>query len=147
MSQLLTGYLIYIQSLVKNIGKDRISLNLNNPEFTVEGEHQYKLNGVKDTFTHVISTVGSYELNNLFPFLNRERLDQINQLEYAKVIQVSLGFKKWNGIKLNAFGGLVPFRENRDVLGILFLSSFLKKITKVFIFCYRYITKSMNIYW
>jgi oxygen-dependent protoporphyrinogen oxidase len=47
-------------------------------------------------------------------------------LVYAKVVQVSLGFKKWQGKKLNAFGGLVPFKENRDVLGILFLSSFLK---------------------
>ena len=27
---------------------------------------------------------------------------------------------------MNAFGGLVPFKENRDVLGVLFLSSFLK---------------------
>jgi oxygen-dependent protoporphyrinogen oxidase len=29
-------------------------------------------------------------------------------------------------LPLKAFGGLVPFKENRDVLGILFLSSFLK---------------------
>jgi oxygen-dependent protoporphyrinogen oxidase len=45
---------------------------------------------------------------------------------YAKVVQVSVGFKRWEGIPIKAFGGLVPFCENRDILGVLFLSSFLK---------------------
>jgi len=48
------------------------------------------------------------------------------QLPYAKVVQVSVGFRKWEGISLKAFGGLVPFCEDRRVLGALFLSSFLK---------------------
>jgi oxygen-dependent protoporphyrinogen oxidase len=50
---------------------------------------------------------------------------ELNNLLYAKVVQVTLGFHKWEGLPLDAFGGLVPFKEKRDVLGILFLSSFL----------------------
>jgi oxygen-dependent protoporphyrinogen oxidase len=34
-----------------------------------------------------------------------------------------LGFNKWEGIELKAFGGLIPFKENRDILGALFMSS------------------------
>jgi protoporphyrinogen/coproporphyrinogen III oxidase len=47
-------------------------------------------------------------------------------MNYAKVTQVSLGFKQWKGIPIRSFGGLVPSAEKRQVLGILFLSSFLK---------------------
>ena len=47
-------------------------------------------------------------------------------MQYAKVTQVSLGFKQWKGVPIKSFGGLVPSAEKRNVLGILFLSSFLK---------------------
>jgi protoporphyrinogen/coproporphyrinogen III oxidase len=94
-------------------------------------------NGYKLTFGHngnelsvearyVISTAGPYEYVSLFPFVEKEELAILNNLEYASVIQVVMGFRKWEGIDLNAFGGLVPSRENRDILGILFPSSFLK---------------------
>ncbi|HKL32751.1 MAG TPA: FAD-dependent oxidoreductase, partial [Tangfeifania sp.] len=43
-----------------------------------------------------------------------------------RVVQVALGFKNWQGLPLNAFGGLVPSVEQRRILGVLFLSSFLK---------------------
>ncbi|HEX3006563.1 MAG TPA: FAD-dependent oxidoreductase, partial [Bacteroidales bacterium] len=47
-------------------------------------------------------------------------------LKYARVVQVSLGFDKWEGTKIDGFGGLIPFKENRDILGILFPSAFLE---------------------
>lgn len=115
-----------INALVKNIGQENISLNCATLSFAKNPENQYILNDENKTFTHVISTVGTYELEKLFPFADSKKINQINQLEYAKVVQVSLGFKEWEGIKLNSFGGLVPSKENRDVLGVLFLSSFLK---------------------
>jgi len=37
-----------------------------------------------------------------------------------------VGFNKWTGISLKAFGGLVPYIENRRILGVLFISSFLR---------------------
>jgi oxygen-dependent protoporphyrinogen oxidase len=35
-----------------------------------------------------------------------------------------MGYNQWKGININAFGGLVPSKENRRILGILFPSSF-----------------------
>lgn len=114
-----------IDALVANIGKENISLKYANLSFEKQ-DNMYTLRGAKGAFTHIVSTVGSYRLEHLFPFVNSSTISQINQLQYAKVVQVTLGFKKWRGIKLNAFGGLVPSKENRDILGVLFLSSFLK---------------------
>ena len=114
-----------IKALVKNIGDENISLNCNSLSFE-KTENGYQANNRNETFSHVISTVGAYELINLFPFADVEKIIQVNKLEYAKVVQVSVGFNKWNGVELKAFGGLVPFKENRDILGVLFLSSFLK---------------------
>ncbi len=71
----------------------------------------------------LISTAGSYNLPALFPFLSDEYLLPLTNLKYARVVQVAAGYKKWNGAKLDAFGGLVPSKENRNILGILFPSA------------------------
>ena len=73
----------------------------------------------------VVSTIGAHGLAALLPFIDKEHLKPILNLEYARVVQVVLGFKKWHGIDINAFGGLVPSKENRKILGVLFTSSFL----------------------
>lgn len=75
----------------------------------------------------VISTCGAYELPVLFPFLEKEKIDKIDNLLYARVVQVALGFKHWDGFHIDAFGGLIPFKEKRDILGVLFPSAFLKE--------------------
>ncbi len=71
----------------------------------------------------VVSTIGSYELPTLLPFISENSLKPITCLEYAGVVQVALGYKNWEGSDLDAFGGLVPSKEKRGVLGILFLSA------------------------
>jgi protoporphyrinogen/coproporphyrinogen III oxidase len=76
---------------------------------------------------YVISTIGSYGLAELLPFLNGDDLSLINNLRYSGVIQITMGFNKWTGMDVRAFGGLVPSIEKRKILGILFPSSFLKK--------------------
>ena len=106
--------------------QENIILNCKALSFQKPAINRYTSNFSETPFTHVISTAGAYQLPALFPFADTEKLKSINQLEYAKVVQVSLGFREWKGIPLNAFGGLVPFKENRNVLGVLFLSSFLK---------------------
>lgn len=113
-------------ALVKHIGEENIRLNCGQISFQKIAEG-YCLKGKKnERFKYVVSTVGAYELQQLFPFTDLQKTEKINHLEYAKVVQVTLGFNEWKGIKLNAFGGLVPSKENRHVLGVLFLSSFLK---------------------
>lgn len=114
-----------IKALVKHIGEENITLGCN-PVFEKDNDS----NGYKfeDTsYTQVVSTVGAYAIQNVFPFLPKKKTQQIDQMQYAKVTQVSLGFKQWKGIPIKSFGGLVPSAEKRDVLGILFLSSFLKQ--------------------
>jgi len=72
----------------------------------------------------LVTTCGGYDLPGLLPFLNKEETAPFNDLKYAAVTQVLLGFKKWKGISLKAFGGLVPGKENKNILGVLFTSSF-----------------------
>jgi oxygen-dependent protoporphyrinogen oxidase len=50
-------------------------------------------------------------------------LEPFEQLQYARVTEVVAAYKNWQGIPLTAFGGLIPSKEQRDALGILFTSS------------------------
>jgi protoporphyrinogen/coproporphyrinogen III oxidase len=75
---------------------------------------------------HVIVTTGSNSLPGLVPGIQPADMEQLTNLRYARVIEVALGFKKWEGMEPDGFGGLIPFREQRDLLGILFPSAFLE---------------------
>ena len=123
------GLKTLINALTDRIGIENIQLNT--PGLKVEQEgSKYKLtdaSGKSKLFDQVISTVGGHALRELHPFLPTNQMEKIEAMPYARVVQVSVGFKSWGGIPIHAFGGLVPFHENRDVLGVLFLSSFLKK--------------------
>ncbi len=114
-----------IDALVKNIGEENIRLNCKALNFS-QKENKFSSGFSEEEFSHVVSTTGAYTLEKLFPFLEKEKLKAITKMEYSKVVQVSVGFNKWEGIPLNAFGGLVPFIEQRNILGALFLSTFFK---------------------
>ncbi len=75
---------------------------------------------------YVVSTVGTYALPPIFSFLGGKIIDSLTSMMYAKVVQVVLAFKTWKGMSLQSFGGLIPYKENRTILGILFISSFLQ---------------------
>ena len=75
---------------------------------------------------NVISTLGAYTLEKTMPFIDSLALDKIDSLLYTRVIEVALGFNKWEGEKLDGFGGLIPFKEKRDILGALYMSSLFK---------------------
>ena len=114
-----------INALVSKIEEKNIHLNCKNL-FVEENNNFYSTNLNKEVYTHVISTTGAYVLPSLFPFVPANSMQRITQMEYSKVVQVALGFNDWKGLPLKAFGGLVPSIEKRDVLGVLFLSSFFK---------------------
>jgi oxygen-dependent protoporphyrinogen oxidase len=114
-----------VKALKKHIGDKNISLGCKKLSIKYT-DKKYLIDGNTNEFSHVISTAGAFSLSQLFPFLPTEKVDAINQMEYAKVTQVSLGFKQWKGIPIQSFGGLVPSAEKRNVLGVLLLSSFLK---------------------
>ncbi|GMT44745.1 MAG: protoporphyrinogen oxidase [bacterium] len=79
--------------------------------------------GQQEDFSHSVSTVNAGVLPQLFPFVEAKQWQPVTNLVYAKVTEVAIGFKKWNGIPLDAFGGLIPFKEKRNLLGVLFMSS------------------------
>lgn len=73
----------------------------------------------------LVPTVGAHALEELFPFFPVGLLHDISSLQYARVVQVVLGFSQWKGARIRAFGGLVPSREQRRILGVLLPSAFL----------------------
>ena len=118
-----------IEALEQKIGVANIFLKAEGT--TIEkAENVYQTNftvgneAIAFTSKHVISTVGSYVLPNLFPFLEKKELATIDDLNYAKVTQMTVGFKNWTGTDIMAFGGLVPTVEQKDILGVLYTSSF-----------------------
>ena len=117
-----------INALVSKIGNECIVLNAQNIKVKKSDtgfELQY--DGSENIhFDRVISTVGGHAIRDIFDFLPEDILQCIDKLQYARIVQVSSGFNKWEGLDLKAFGGLIPFHENRRVLGPLFISSFFR---------------------
>ena len=71
---------------------------------------------------HVITTVGAYALPELLPFVPKGLILPVSSLYYAPVIQVCVGIRDTKGLNYPAFGGLVPSKEEKPLLGILFPS-------------------------
>ncbi|MCX6220742.1 MAG: protoporphyrinogen oxidase [Bacteroidia bacterium] len=121
-----------ISALVKNIGEDRMLLNCNEiVVIPVAGHFEVSyLNSQGERISietkKVISTIGAHQLDKVLSFIDSVSLSKITALHYTKVLEVIVGFKEWKGMKLDAFGGLIPFVEKRDLLGILFMSALFK---------------------
>ncbi|MFW5851652.1 MAG: protoporphyrinogen oxidase [Bacteroidota bacterium] len=77
----------------------------------------------EEIYTEVILTIPAYALESTCSFLSNSQREIFNTIPYAPVVQVSLGFNKWDGIDIQAFGGLCPPKEKRNILGVLFMSS------------------------
>ena len=114
-------------TLAKIAGHENIETNSKNL-LVEKGRDGYRIRfkDRQENFSHVVSTINAGELKQTFPFIGSKHWQNIVNLKYAKVTEVAIGFKKWNGMPLNAFGGLIPFKENRDILGVLFMSSLFK---------------------
>lgn len=118
-----------IDALYQKIGKGNVVLECSDIEVMPKYKHfivSYN-NAAGKTIeietNKVISTVGAYQIDKIAPFIHQDTIKKIKALHYTKVIEVVLGFDTWNGIPLEAFGGLIPFKEQRDLLGVLFMSS------------------------
>jgi oxygen-dependent protoporphyrinogen oxidase len=117
-----------IFALEKSVGKENIILNCSGLKITKNGteylvcgnsgetEYQYRTK-------NIITTIPAYELPGIFDFISEAEIKPISTLFYAKTAEVILGFDTWEGISIDGFGGLIPFKENRDILGVMFLSS------------------------
>ena len=113
-----------ISALSAILGEENIETGCEDIFVTKSGDNfrvHYK--GQQEDFSHLVSTVNAGVLPQLFPFVEAKQWQPVTNLVYAKVTEVAIGFKKWNGIPLDAFGGLIPFKEKRNLLGVLFMSS------------------------
>lgn len=118
-----------MDALKASAGDDKFRLGIQDIHIETSGS-AYVLKGraadgsdIEIEAKKVVSTVGGYALRSLFPFFEERLLLPIEKLHYTRVIEVALGFKKWTGRPLDAFGALIPHREKRDILGIMFMSS------------------------
>lgn len=117
-----------IEAMTETIGPEHLLLSAETMVKRTENGFQLQITTPEELINiepkFLVTTCGGYALKDLFPFLTEEETAPFNALRYASVTQVLLGFKKWKGTDLNAFGGLVPGRENKNILGVLFTSSF-----------------------
>ena len=116
-----------LQRLVEALSKDlRIITGANNLKVmpTADGQWSCTYNGTEEIVCRkVVTTVGAYALPALLPFIPEAQMQKMSSLFYAPIIQVILGVKNTRGLDFPAFGGLVPSKEQKRVLGILFPSS------------------------
>jgi oxygen-dependent protoporphyrinogen oxidase len=110
-----------VDTLTDFIGHENIQLSAQVE--IVDNSFTLIVNGKSGQYSQIVYSGISKNISTLMPFLNNESLKPIESLQYAKVVEASIGFKNWTGIKLDAFGGLVPFIENKNILGVLFMSS------------------------
>ncbi len=116
------------RALYTKAGKEKFRFSISDLSVQPEGEN-FRISWSAEGKTHavlanhVIFTGGSFELKESFPFLEKTDLEKITNLKYAKITEVTLGFSHWKGMELDGFGGLIPSREKRDVLGVLFMST------------------------
>jgi len=116
--------------LYQSAGPDRFCFNVDNTQVVPnEGDFEiyYEQDGEQKHIRarRVVTTIGAYDLPQTLNFLSKQELHRLTNLKYARVIQAAVGFGHWEGPELKGFGGLVPFVENRDILGALFMSAFL----------------------
>jgi len=121
-----------IDALVASVGAENIRYNCG--EVRVEevetGSYRVNFSGSADeiqspciTSRTVVTTFGGPLLLSALPFLDEDEKEGLSSLRYAKVVQVVAGYREWEGVPIKAFGGLVPTREQKDILGILFPSA------------------------
>ena len=116
-------------ALLTRIGKENIQLGISDLSVKLFENHYIvsftDQNGaaIELETRKVISTIGAHQLDKVITFIDPKSLSKVTALHYTKVIQVVLGFDNWKGMNLDAFGGLIPFKENRNILGVLFMSA------------------------
>ncbi len=121
LQQLITALATKLPEASIKTAYELISVSKSANGFICKAFHQ----GKEITFQsrQLVTTSGGSSLKDLFDFVPEEAFLPILNLRYAKVVQVALGYQQWQGKALNAFGGLIPEKENRALLGILFPSS------------------------
>lgn len=115
-----------IYTSVENVSVDRVG-----DRYVVSANRKLKEKDAKTevvqelriTADKLITTTEPAELEKILPFVSRELMSKLTNIRYAPVVQAVVNIERWYGRELNAFGGLIPTKENKSVLGVLFPSS------------------------
>ncbi len=97
-----------INALWKSAGEEKFIFDTKNIEIMPEGDH-FIITATRNNEIiniragKVITTTGSYTLRQMLPFAEKELLLDIEKLRYARVMQVVVGFNKWNGFPARWF--------------------------------------------
>lgn len=117
------------ESLYEKAGKENFDLGANNISidktdngYSVEYQDSSGSNVVIKTM-NIITTVPAFELKSMLPFVDNSLINDVQNVYYAPVAEVAIGFNQWTGIPLDGFGGLIPHKEGRDILGVMYMSS------------------------
>lgn len=97
-----------IEDMIPRSGHNPWQIRLNHQGQKLQLQSQY-----------VVSTVGTYALAHLFPFLGAKALAPLLAMRYAPIVQVAIGYRKTHDLRFDAFGGLIPSSEDPHLLGIL----------------------------
>lgn len=122
------GLQTLVDKLEEHIGYDHIICNAHNIKVKKEGSSytiSYNLNNqdYEINSSRIITTTGAHALPNILEFIDENDMKDIANVNYAKVVQVAIAVdKKAVRPELYSFGGLIPQKENRQVLGVLFPS-------------------------
>lgn len=122
------GFGSLIEKLETKIGKENIICGAHNIQIKKTND-SFRISFTKEkelkSFStyKIVTTVGAHALPDLLPFVSPLDMKKITNLTYAKVIQVAVGVeRKAIDDQYVSFGGLIPQKENRRLLGVLFPS-------------------------
>lgn len=118
-----------IQTLEESIGQNKIRCSTENVLIKKTADFHYSVSYIQNgneyeiIAKNVVTTSGAYTLPSLLSFIKHEDIKMISELNYAKIVQVSVALKEKSlNDKYISFGGLIPKKENRNLLGVLFPS-------------------------
>lgn len=119
------GFGSLIERLEENVGGQNIVCGASDIQVSKQAEG-YTVDflhcGEAHSFhsSNVVSTVGAYALPEIFPFIPKQDMSFITELRYAKIIQIAVGVERTAiDNEYISFGGLIPQKENRRILGAL----------------------------
>lgn len=123
------GLVKLIQALTDEVGEDNIITSCEKIE--IQPQNAGYLTQFSTTDAEIrninsekaVTTIGGFALPEVIPFATSKQLFHLSDTTYSPVVQVAVGYKNWQGIKLDAFGGLIASKAKRNILGVLFPSA------------------------
>lgn len=122
------GFSNLVNALADKIGREHIITGAQGISIVPDGDGwaiSYLKDGLKREMkaAKIVTTCGAYSLPELLPFIDSQTMADLSNLYYAPVVQIGVGMKDCGDNQWLAFGGLVPSKEKKPVLGILFPSA------------------------